>query len=88
MPMRRRAIRSALPVKTWLFALLIVGIAVPVRTSNPWIDGAATVGGVFVVGILVGVVESTMARLRLTRLPLLLISASVLSVLALVLHGR
>jgi len=75
-------------LKTWLFALLIVGIAVPVRTANPWIDGAATVGGVFVVGILVGVVESTMARLRLTRLPLLLISASVLSVLALVLHGR
>lgn len=75
-------------LKAWLFALLIVGIAVPVRTGNLWIDGGATVAGVFGVGIAVGVVESTMARLRLTRLPLLLVSASVLSVLALVLHGR
>ena len=38
--------------------------------------------------ILVGVVESVMARLRLTRVPQMLVGASVLSVFALVLLLR
>ena len=37
---------------------------------------------------MVGVIESTMARLRLVRVPQLLVAASVLSVLALVLVLR
>jgi formate hydrogenlyase subunit 4 len=75
-------------LKLFLFAALVAGIAVPVRTGDPWVDGAAALAGIMLVGALVGAIESTMARLRLLRLPQLLIAASVFSVLALVLHGR
>jgi formate hydrogenlyase subunit 4 len=75
-------------LKMWVLALLIVGILLPFRTGNPWLDLLLAVGGVLTVGALTGVVESTMARLRLRRLPQLLIAATVSSILAVVLQSR
>jgi formate hydrogenlyase subunit 4 len=46
------------------------------------------VAGLLGFSVLVGIVESVMARLRLTRVPLMLVGASVLSVFALVLLLR
>jgi formate hydrogenlyase subunit 4 len=45
-------------------------------------------GGLAAFAVAVGVVESTMARLRMTRVPQFLLAASVLSALALVLPVR
>ncbi len=75
-------------LKMWVLALLIVGILLPFRTGNPWLDLLLATGGVLTVGALTGVVESTMARLRLLRLPQLLVAATVSSILAIVLQSR
>ncbi len=81
-------IEYAATLKLWVLGALVVAIGVPVRTGKPWIDGAAFVGGMFALAILSGIVESCMARLRLLRVPQLLVSATALSLLALILVLR
>jgi formate hydrogenlyase subunit 4 len=75
-------------LKLWLLGALVVGVVVPVRTGSPWVDGAAALAGLAALAVLTGVIESSMARLRLVRVPQLLVGAGVLSVLALVLVLR
>jgi formate hydrogenlyase subunit 4 len=72
----------------WVLGTLLVGILVPVR--SPWwiVDLAVGIGGMAALAVLVGVIESTIARLRLVRVPQFLVAASVLSILALVLVMR
>lgn len=70
-------------LKLWMFAVLLAGIALPAGWSNAWVDAAATVAGVFAVAGLVGIVESSMARLRLVRVPQLLVGAAALCAIAL-----
>lgn len=72
-------------LKLWIFSALLAGVLIPVRTGSPWLDAMATVGGVFAVAVAVGVVESTMARLRLVRVPQLLVGATVMAALAVLL---
>lgn len=74
-------------LKLWLLSALIVSVVVP-RVSQPWLDLAVSLASVCGLAILVGVVESSMARLRLTRVPQLLVGAAVLTVLALVLESH
>jgi formate hydrogenlyase subunit 4 len=75
-------------LKLFLFATLVVRVAIPVTTGNPWIDWLVVVGGLMAVAALVGVVESSMARLRLTHVPLLLVTACLLSAFGMVLLVR
>jgi len=75
-------------LKLWILLGLLSGMLIPVRTGFFLLDTAAYVAGVFILAGVVGVVESTMARLRLLRVPQLLTGAGVLSVLALVLVYR
>ncbi|MFV2065578.1 MAG: respiratory chain complex I subunit 1 family protein [Pirellulales bacterium] len=74
-------------LKLWLIAALIVGMVIP-ATSYAVVDAAIALAAMFVLAILVGLVESTMARLRLVRVPQLLVGATTLAVLALVLEYR
>lgn len=69
-------------MKMWILGALLVELAVPVRTGNPWADMAAALLGMAVLGVVVGTVESSMARLRLLRVPQLLVGAGALSALA------
>ena len=78
----------AAALKMWLLGQILVGIAVPVRSGNPWIDTSASLIGMVLLAILVGVIESSMARLRLLHVPQLLVGATTLSILALVLLPR
>jgi formate hydrogenlyase subunit 4 len=66
-------------LKLWVFSALLVGVGLPLRTGEPLADLAAGVAGVFLVAVLVGVIESTMARLRLLHVPRMLAVASVLA---------
>lgn len=75
-------IQYASAVKLWVFSALLVGVALPVRTGRPLLDLLVGLGGVFGTAVVVGVVESTMARLRLLRVPQMLVAASVLTILA------
>jgi len=72
-------------IKLWIFGALLAGILVPVRTGNFIVDSAATLFGMFLLAVGIGVVESSMARLRLLRVPQLLSGAGVLAILAIVL---
>jgi formate hydrogenlyase subunit 4 len=72
-------------LKLWILGSLLSGLLIPVRTGNPWLDSAAVICGLLLLAVVTGMVESTMARLRLMRVPQLLVSAGFLSTLALVL---
>jgi formate hydrogenlyase subunit 4 len=71
-------------LKLWVLSALVVGIALP-HSGNLWADTSAALAAMFVLAVLVGVVESCMARLRLVRVPRLLAGAGVLAALALLL---
>ncbi len=72
-------------IKMWILGVLLSGIIVPVRTGNPFLDAGLIIVCVFLLAVVTGVIESTMARLRLLRVPQLLVSAGFLSMLALAL---
>ncbi len=70
-------------LKLWFFASLLASLTIPPMDFLPatllWL------GQIAVIGVLVGLVESLMARLRLVRVPHLLGMASALAALALIL---
>jgi formate hydrogenlyase subunit 4 len=75
-------------LKLYLFGALVVKLALGARFADPGAAFAAFLAGQLVFALVLGLVESTMARLRLVRVPQLLIGASVLSGFALVLILR
>jgi len=75
-------------LKFFLFGALLVRLVADVRMTGFWAAEGAFVVELVGFSILVGLVESAMARLRLTRVPQMLVGASVLSVFALVLLLR
>jgi formate hydrogenlyase subunit 4 len=75
-------------LKLWIMSALLAGVLVPVRSGRPWVDAVAAIGGIFVVAVVIGIIESSMARLRLLRVPQLLTGAGAFSVLALMLALR
>ena len=75
-------------LKLWVLGALLVGLLLPVRTGILAADLAVAVAGMIGLAIVTGILESTMARLRLVRVPHLLAAAVVLAVLALVLEWR
>lgn len=74
-------------LKLFIFAALVVGIALP-DLGNPWMSLGALLTGVLAVTVAIGVVESLMARLRLVHVPSLLIAACLLSGFGIVLLAR
>ena len=68
-------------LKLWLFAALIVGMVLP-DTGNVWVNILLAAGGMLVVAVVVGVIESIMARLRLVIVPQLLVGAGALAAVA------
>jgi formate hydrogenlyase subunit 4 len=81
-------IHYAAALKLWVLGALLVGVALPVHDGNPWIGLVVSLAGMVALAVLVGVVETIMARLKLVRVPQLLVGATALSVLALVLVMR
>lgn len=72
-------------VRLFIFAALIVRLAIPLQSGfAPW-DWGLFLVGVLAVAVGVGIVESVMARLRLTVIPNMLVGAGVLVALGLVL---
>jgi len=69
--------------KLLLFAVLLAEVALPLKDMGPWAAFAALAAGVLLVAGAVGAVESLLARLAFRRTPLLLTSAFVLCLFAL-----
>jgi len=72
-------------LKLYLFGALVVRLALGALAGAPWIAFVAFLAGQLLFAVAIGCVESTMARLRLVRVPHLLVGASALSAFALVL---
>jgi formate hydrogenlyase subunit 4 len=72
-------------LKLWLFALLLVNVLMPDFPGNPLPEPVLILIGMVGTAVLVGVVESCMARLRLPVVPRMLGVAGMLAALALVL---
>jgi formate hydrogenlyase subunit 4 len=68
-------------LKLWLFASLMVGMVLP-DTGNAWLNVLLAASGMLMVAVLVGVIESIMARLRLVIVPQLLVGAGALAAVA------
>jgi len=75
-------------LKLWVLGALLVGVLVPMRSGWWCVDLAAGIAGMMSLAVLVGLIESSIARLRLVRVSQFLVAASVLSILALVLVMR
>jgi formate hydrogenlyase subunit 4 len=75
-------------LKLFVFGALVVRLALPFSTGSFWLDWPLFVVEMLAVAAAVGVVESVMARLRLTHVPVLLLAACLLSGFGLVLLVR
>jgi formate hydrogenlyase subunit 4 len=76
-------------LKLWVLGLVIIGIIFPSSAGSFWLFSSMTaVFGLILLAIVVGIVESTMARLRLVRVPQLLVTAGTLSAFAFILVMR
>ncbi|HEU4430388.1 MAG TPA: NADH-quinone oxidoreductase subunit H [Myxococcota bacterium] len=75
-------------IKLFVFAALLLGIVVPLGASAPWFAVPALAVALIGVAVAVGVLESVMARLRLTQIPTLLVAASLMSAFGVVLLAR
>lgn len=72
-------------LKLFIFTSLVVRLAIPLQTRFLVLDWVLFLVSVFGLAIIVGLVESVMARLRMVVVPNLLLAASVLSAFGFVL---
>lgn len=69
-------------LKLWIFAGFITSLLIPPGIFPVWGEILLNFGGIFLCAVLVGIVESSMARYRFLKVPPLLIAALVLPVIA------
>jgi formate hydrogenlyase subunit 4 len=75
-------------MKLMVMGALLVRLALPLQTGFLLLDLLIFLAGLLVLAVLIGVIESTMARLKLPRVPQVLVGTTILSVFALVLVLR
>lgn len=66
-------IEYAATLKLWLLGSLVAGLLFPPWIANPWLAAAVMIVGMALLAVLLGIIESTMARLRLHRVPELIV---------------
>ncbi len=79
------AIHYGAALKLWVLGALLVGLLIPAWDGAVWINALAFIGGMILLAVGVGAIESIIARLRLARVPQLLIGALALAALAMIL---
>jgi formate hydrogenlyase subunit 4 len=75
-------------MKLYLLGALFTNIAIPFTGGNQFVDWVVFVCSMLLLAVGIGVVESVMARLRLIRVPQLLVAAMILTAFSLVLVVR
>jgi formate hydrogenlyase subunit 4 len=71
-------IHYAASLKLLVLGSLLLHVVAPFRTGNPLIDWPLWVAEILALSVAIGVVESVMARLRMRRVPYLLVAALLL----------
>lgn len=77
------AILHGASMKLLLFTVLLVQAVLPMGHLNPWVAAGVLAGSVLAVTVAVGLVESLLARFAFRRVPLLLTTAFLLCLFAL-----
>ncbi len=72
-------------LKLWMTGSIVAQVLLPLHSGSLALSVAGGCAGMVLLGVCTGLVESTMARLRLLRVPQLLVGALAMSVLALAL---
>ncbi len=75
-------------VKLFVLGALFVNIAFPFSTGNSILDWGIFIAAMLGLAVAIGVVESVMARIRIVRIPQLLVGATILSAFAMLLMLR
>lgn len=75
-------------LKLYLLGALFMNIAVPFSSGNGYLDWGIFMVSMLVLAVAIGVVESVMARLRMIRVPQLLVAATILTAFSFVLIVR
>lgn len=75
-------------MKLMVMGALLVRLALPLQSGSAGLDLLVFLAGLLGLAVLIGVVESTMARLKLPRIPQVLVGTMLLSFFALVLVLR
>ena len=75
-------------MKLFVLGALVVRLVFPGATGHVLFDTLLFCGGMLLLAVVIGVVESTMARLRLLRIPQLLVGTMLLSFFSLILLLR
>jgi len=75
-------------LKLYLLGAFFLHIALPLSSGNSYLDWAIFVLSMLILAMAIGMVESVMARLRLIRVPQLLVAAIILTAFSLILVVR
>jgi formate hydrogenlyase subunit 4 len=75
-------------LKLYLLGALFMHVAIPISTGNSYFDWALFMASMIVLAVAIGTVESVMARLRLIRVPQLLVAATIMTAFSLILVVR
>ena len=75
-------------MKFTVYAVLIVDLAIPFKTGVLFYDTLIAIVGVLGVGVIVGIIESVMARLRLVAIKQVLIGTLIVSLFGIILIMR
>ena len=75
-------------LKLFILQAFFMHVLLAIKTGNPLFDWGVFIASMLLVSVAIGVAESVMARLRLLRVPQLLIAACILSAFAMLLILR
>ena len=75
-------------LKLFVLGAVVVRLGVPFTTHDAWGDWGLFLAGMLVLAVVIGVIESAMARLRMRQVPSLLVAACLLSSFGIVLLAR
>jgi formate hydrogenlyase subunit 4 len=75
-------------LKLFVLGALFTNLILPFKTGNLLLDWGIFIAAMLYLAVFIGLVESVMARLRLVRIPQLLVAATILSAFAMLLIVR
>jgi formate hydrogenlyase subunit 4 len=81
-------IQYAAALKLFVFGALVLGIAVPLGGFDPWLAWPLFAAAMLGLAVAIGVVESLLARLRLSQVPSLLVAAGLMAAFGAILLSR
>ncbi len=81
-------IQYSAAIKLFVSSALVARVAFSAGLGSGWTAWSVLVIGILVIAVLIGVVESVMARLRLSHVPTLLVAACLLSAFGVILLAR